>query len=221
MSANLTFDQHIRTISSEAKQVSGVILHSFKSWKTLVLLLLLKSLVHSKVRYLCPIWNLTDSTNINHLEDVQRQFLGKFLRFREYNEDLGMPICIVLYSQHLKQLKLYSLQRRQECYVIYMHKIKVGLVPNPGIEPEFNWNSYQFKPRTDRKNGRSSFSVTGPCLYNSLLAKLRQLGDNPNPGAKEVNDFKTELDKYLTTLPDNPGTQTNSLLHIRPGYITH
>ena len=146
------------------------------------------------------LWNLTDSANINHVKDVQRQFLGKFLRFREYNEDLGMPICIVLYSQHLKQLKLYSLQRRQECYVIYMHKIKVGLVPNPGIELEFNWNSYQFKPRTDRKNGRSSFFMTGPHLYNSLLAKLRQLGDNPNPGAKEVNNFKTEL----FVIPHNP-----------------
>ena len=102
-----------------------------------------------------------------------------------------------------------------------MHKIKFGFVPNPGIKPEFNHNSYQFKPRTGRKNGQSSFFVTGPRLYNSLPAEHRQLKDNPNPGAKEVNDFKTKLDKYLTTLPDDPGTQTNSLLHIRPGYITH
>ena len=168
MSANLTFDEHIRTIISEAKQVSGMILCSFKSRKTSVLLPLLKSLVRSKVKYACQIWNPTDSTNINHLEDVQRQFTSKFQRFREYNEDLSMPICIVPYSQRLKQLKLYSLQRRQECYVvIYMHKIKLGLVPNPGTEPEFNRNSYQFKPRTDRKNGQSSFFVTGPRLYNS------------------------------------------------------
>ena len=102
-----------------------------------------------------------------------------------------------------------------------MHKIKLGLVPKPGIKPEFNLNSFQFKPRTDWKIGQSSFFMTGPHLYNSLPAELRQLQDNPNPGVKEVNDFKAELDKYLTTLPDDPGTQVNSLLHIRPGYITH
>ena len=63
--------------------------------------------------------------------------------------------------------------------------------------------------------------MIGPCLYNSLPAELRQLEDNPNPEAKEINDFKTELEKYLTNLPDNPGTKANSLLHSRPGYITH
>ena len=94
-----------------------------------------------------------------------------------------------------------------------MHKIKLGLVPKPGIKPEFNLNSYQFKPRTDWKIGQSSFFVTGPHLYNTLPAELRQLQDNPNPGVKEVNNFKTELDKYLTTLPDDPGTQVNSVAH--------
>ena len=146
----------------------GIILRNFKSQKTSVLLPLLKNLVCSKVKYTCPIWNPTDSTNINHLEAVQRQFTSKFQRVRKYNEDLCMPVCIVPYSQRLKQLKLYSLQRWQEHYVIiYMHKIKSRLVLNPGIEPEFNQNCYQFKPWTDRKNGQSSFFMTGPRLYNS------------------------------------------------------
>ena len=82
MATNLTFDEHIRTITSKAKQMSSMVLCSFKSWKTSVLLPLLKSLVQSKVEYACLIWNPTDSTNINCLEDVQRQFLSKFQRFR-------------------------------------------------------------------------------------------------------------------------------------------
>ena len=102
MAANLTFDEHIRTITSKAKQMSSMVLCSFKSRKTSVLLPLLKSLVQSKVEYACPIWNPTDSTNINCLEDVQRQFSSKFQRFREYNKDLCMPICIVPESQCLK-----------------------------------------------------------------------------------------------------------------------
>ncbi len=163
MSANLTFDEHIKVITSKAKQVSGMILRSFRSRKTSVLLPLLKSLVRSKVEYACPIWNPSDSTNINRLEDVQRQFTSKFQRFREYSEELGMPICTVTYNQRLKQLNLYSLQRRRGRYTImYMQKIKLGLVPNPGLVPVFNRNNYEFTPRTDRKNGLTSFFVMGP-----------------------------------------------------------
>ena len=185
MSANLSFDEHIRIITAKARQVSGMILRSFKSRKTSVLLPLLKSLVRSKVEYACPIWNPTDSTNINRLENIQRQFTSKFQRFREYDTELDMTICNVSYGERLKQLKLYSLQRRRERYVIiYMHKIKLGLVPNPCFEFTYNrTNKFEFKPRTDRKNGRYSFFVMGPRLYNSLPAKLRELDDNPYPEA--------------------------------------
>ena len=222
MSANLSFDEHIRIITAKARQVSGMILRSFKSRKTSVLLPLLKSLVRSKVEYACPIWNPTDSTNINRLENIQRQFTSKFQRFREYDAQLDMTICNVSYGERLKQLKLYSLQRRRERYVIiYMHKIKLGLVPNPCFEFTYNrTNKFEFKPRTDRKNGRYSFFVMGPRLYNSLPAKLRELDDNPYPEAKDVNDFKKDLDAYLTLLRDEPGTQANSLLYVRPGAVT-
>ena len=60
----------------------------------------------------------------------------------------------------------------------------------------------------------------GPRLYNSLPAKLRELDDNPNPEAKDVNDFKKDLDAYLTLLRDEPGTHANSLLYVRPGAVT-
>ena len=56
----------------------------------------------------------------------------------------------------------------------------------------------------------------GPRLYNSIPPALRELDDNPQPGAKEVNDFKIDLDKYLNTLPDDPGKQANSLLNVKP-----
>ena len=54
-----------------------------------------------------------------------------FQRFREYSEDLDMSIYIVPYSQHLKQLKLYRLQRQQECYVIIYICIKLNLTSSP------------------------------------------------------------------------------------------
>ena len=138
MSANLTFDEHIRVITAKARQYMGIILRTFKSRKTEVMLPLLKSLVRSQVEYACPIWSPTDSASIKKIEEIQRKFTSKFQRFRTYDEELGMTICNVTYEERLKALKLHSLQRRRERYLImYMYKIKIGLVPNPGFEPDY------------------------------------------------------------------------------------
>ena len=96
-----------------------------------------------------------------------------------------------------------------------MHKIKLGLVPNPGFKFGYRrCQKFKFLPKMDRKNGRLSFFVMGPRLYNCIPAKLRELDDVINPDAKDVAKFKDDLDKYLNTLPDDPGTQANSLVNI-------
>ena len=123
------------------------------------------------------------------------------------------------YPDRLKTLKLDSLQRRRDRYtIIYMFKIKCGLVPNPGFTPEYQVrnNAFTWKPRYDRKNGRYSFYCMGPRLYNSLPAELRRLDDRVEDGKTPLETFKEDLDKYLRTLPDNPGTQDNSMLQVRP-----
>ena len=138
MSANLTFDEHIRVITAKARRVMGMVMRSFQSRKTEVMLPLLKNLIQCQVEYACPLWSPTYSANINKLENIQRHFTSKFQRFREYDEQLGMTICTVPYPERLKALKIYSLQRRRERYIImYMFKIKLGLVPNPGFEPDY------------------------------------------------------------------------------------
>ena len=108
MSANLTFSEHIRLITTKARQVSGMTLRSFTSRKTEVLLPLLKNIIRNQVEYASPIWSPADYVSINLLEDVQRKFTSKFIRFRNYDEDLGMTICTTPYSSTLKQLKLSS-----------------------------------------------------------------------------------------------------------------
>ena len=92
MSANLTFDEHIRQITSKARQIMGIVLRSFRSRKTEVMLPLLKSLIRCKVEYACPIWSPTDSDNIHLLEGIQRTFTSKFQRFRTYDEELGIHL---------------------------------------------------------------------------------------------------------------------------------
>ena len=98
---------------------------------------------------------------------------------------------------------------------MYMYKIKIGLVPNPGFEPEYRrCHKFTYKPRNDRKNGRLSFFCVGPRLYNSLPPELRELDDVAEPNKTLVETFKGKLDQYLQTIPDNPGTQSNSLLNL-------
>ena len=96
-----------------------------------------------------------------------------------------------------------------------MFKIKIGLVPNPGFQPDYRrCQKFTWKPRNDRKNGRYTIFCVGPRLFNSLPPELRELDDTVDPEKSHVDAFKEELDKYLATIPDNPGTQANSLLNI-------
>ena len=217
MSANLTFHEHIRIITTKARQMIGMILRSFNSRKTEVMLPLLKNLIRSQVEYACPIWSPTDSASINLLENIQRKFTSKFQRFREFDPQLGMTVCTTSYIDRLKALKIDSLQRRRDIYVIiYMFKIKCGLVPNPGFTPDYQarLQAFTWKPKYDRKNGRYSFYCMGPRLYNSIPAGLRGLDNRVADGKTPLETFKHDLDQYLRTLPDNPGTQANSLLNI-------
>ena len=57
----------------------------------------------------------------------------------------------------------------------------------------------------------SSFAVIGPKLFNSIPNELRELPDTSKTVEANIRDFKINLDKYLSTIPDIPG-RPNSLL---------
>ena len=125
---------------------------------------------------------------------------------------------------------MYSQERRMERYrIIYVWKIIEGHVPNCGIDLA------QENARLGRKcqipklkpNGRRaiqtlrehSLQINGARLFNCMPKKLRE--------AKFCQEeFKYELDQYLSTIPDQPrigklipeavcrvsGKQSNSLI---------
>ena len=137
---------------------------------------------------------------IQLIEDVQKSFTRKVKDLQTLN-----------YWERLKKLKMYSLQRRRERYIIiYTWKIIENLVPNVG-----NIMSYR-NPRQGRKCNiplvqrgpwqktvYSSFKMQGPRLFNALPSYLRNLS-----GCTK-DKFKDELDKYLFRIPDEP---------LMPGY---
>ena len=220
ISQNLKFDYHIKNIVAKGNKMAGWALRTFKTRNVLTMLTLLKSIVISQVEYCCPLWSPMDAYNINLLESVQRNFTSKISVFQTYDMTLKMPICTVSYPERLKRLKIYSLQRRRERYIImYMYKIVIDMVPNPGFQIDYTRNKIIITPK--QKLGakdwiqtirRNSFFSVGPRLYNSLPQYLRELEDIHTPEKKHTMSFKRRLDKYLVTIPDVPGPKENSLL---------
>ena len=120
MSSDCSFDFHISNLVKRTKHLTGWILRTFSSRDKLTMLTLFKALVMSHLDYGCQLWSPYLIKHINMVEKVQRSFI----RFISGMAGLS-------YTERLTVLKLYSLQRRRERYIIiYVWKILEGLVPN-------------------------------------------------------------------------------------------
>ena len=178
------------------------------------MLTILKSLVISTAEYASILWSPTDSTNIQKIEAVQRRFTSKISKFRKYNEELGYTECVVGYADRLKDLKIYSLQRRRERFMLcYMYKLHIGSVPDLGFLSDENRNGPQYLPKSNpvaaddiRAIRTSSFFTQGPLLFNLMPLQLRQASrPTTKEEAKKMFDrFKRRLDAWLELIPDEP-----------------
>ena len=96
------------------------VLGTFKDRSPLTMLTLFKFMVRTKLEYCCPVWDPPKITDIQNIENVQRQFTRRIIGCKDLD-----------YWQRLKKLKLMSLQRRRERYsIIQVWKIYNGLAPN-------------------------------------------------------------------------------------------
>ena len=81
------------------------------------MLTLYKSMVRCRLEYCCPLWNPADIASIQAIESVQQHFTKRVSGFQHLS-----------YYDQIKGLKLQSLQRRRERYIIiYMWKIRHSL----------------------------------------------------------------------------------------------
>ena len=192
---NLSWTTHIQRIAKKASQAASWILSVFRQRDHHTMLTLYKSLVRSHLEYCCPLWNPhNQSNNIKCLENVQRTFTSKITGYKDMN-----------YWDRIASLKLMSLQRRRERYIIiYMWKIKEGLVPNA---IDINWHFNERSriraqvPSIPKSKSRlqvfdSSFSVIGPRLWNIIPATCTV--------SPTLESFKANLQGFLDTIPDLP-----------------
>ena len=120
MSNTATFTLHIRNIVKEARDKIGWVLRVFQWRKRFLMLTLLKSLVIPLREYCCQLWNLWKAKDLQAIEAIQRTFTYKITEVQHLN-----------YWERLHELKLYSLQRRLERYIIiYIWQITEHMVPN-------------------------------------------------------------------------------------------
>ena len=153
---------------------------------------------------------------------MQRSFFRKISRIQHLS-----------YWEQLKKLSMYSLERRRERYnIIYVWKIMEKKVPNfsqsnsSGIQEYWNPHRGRYctvpainlrSPRQIQSIRDASFGIRGPRLFNTLPAHIRNLS------GCSVDAFKHKLDRYLSTVPDEPQirgytamrrAESNSLLHM-------
>ena len=131
-----------------------------------------------------------------------------------------MPVCRVDYWEQLKDLKIFSLERRRERYMIlYLYKIMIGLCPNPGLDRIPMNRRTTVVPKRSRKteerikNARhDSFFSRAPQIFNTLPEHLRNVVLPAVPTKQHVLDYKIELDKYLWRIPDQPSPNPEGVL---------
>ena len=117
MSSNCSFEQHIIELCKRCTGLCGWILRTYSSRESTVMMTLFKSLVLSRHDYK---WSPTKIHQIIMIKKIQKAFTKHIKGFSSFS-----------FQERLSNLKIYSLQRRRERYIIiYVWKILENLVPN-------------------------------------------------------------------------------------------
>lgn len=208
MTNDASFSKYIVEKVATMKSKIAWVLRTFRTREALPMCTLWKQLILSDHDYCSQLWSPDKVGDIQSLELLQRSFLRKINSIHNLS-----------YWDQLKQLKMYSLERRRERYIsIYVWRILENQVPNIsrscGITAAWHGRRGRLchvpkilssAPARVKTIRFSSFAIKGPRLFNSLPIQLRNFTDGT------VMDFKRNLDRYLQSLPDEP---------LIPGYTS-
>ena len=215
MGNDCTFSAHIENNVAAGNRLVGWAMRSFRRRSKNVMLTIWKTIVQPKLDYCSVLWSPDDQASIARLESVSRHFTSQV----DDMADLD-------YWDRLSSLHLYSQERRRERYrIIFVWKIAQQLVM--GYTMMFVDNQRRGRladvhivpnhlPPAVRKAREASLPVKGAKLFNMIPRELRDMTGT-------ALQFKAGLDKWLTTIPDQPtvngrqrASMTNSLLDQVP-----
>ena len=212
MSSDLTFNQHIGNVVTSASRMVGWAMRTFRERSRNTMMTIWKCLIQPKLDYCSQLWSPSEQASIALLESVQRNFTSKIAGMQDKD-----------YMDRLASLKMYTQERRRERYqIIFIWKISQGLVQ--GYHMVFTSSDRRGRmavphavlrhtPAAVRRAREASLGVKGVKIFNLLPVWLRNLS------GVTVDQFKGELDKFLSLVPDEPtlpgrarAATTNSLL---------
>ncbi|CAL4059403.1 unnamed protein product [Meganyctiphanes norvegica] len=175
MSRDGTFKYHIRNVVVESRKMCNWVLRTFQTREVIPMVTLFTSIVRPKVEYGCQIWSPIKKQEIVQLEMIQRSFIKRIENIKH-----------LTYPEQLKKLRLYSLERRRERYlIIYLWKMIEGLVPVcidlKRRNRNRNGRSFKLTPHSRNASIRvktlreSSFFIQAVKLFNALPKFIRDL----------------------------------------------
>ena len=178
----------------------GWIFRVFKTREFTPMLTLYRALVLPILEYCCQLWHPQALGLIRQVEGVQRSFTYRIDQMRDLD-----------YWQRLERLKLYSLERRRERYlIIYVWKVLQDMAPNfegrDCICTEENARRGRLCVLPSRRREamqrhqtlhEGSVPVLGSKLFNCLPKEARELDGS-------LDTFKSHLDRFLARIPDKP-----------------
>ena len=160
--------------------------------------ILFRSLIQPHLDYCSIIWApVSNKGELLAMEGPLRSYTKKAYDTAHLN-----------YWERLSVFRLSSIQRRVQRYkILYIWKMRNGLVPDCGLVPASNngtrsMESYQTRPIRAKYDGiktklKDSLFCHGVSLYNCLPLQLREFDG-------ELSEFKLHLDRFLKKLPDQP-----------------
>ena len=222
MSNTCLFDSHMDEVVKKMKSKSSWILRTFSSRSRLCLLTTWKTLVLPLHDYCSQLWSPHKIKDISVLEKVQWDFIGRIYGVSDN------------YWTALKELNLFSLQRRRERYMVfYIWKVLEQFVPSILDSSGFPVLMDNITSRKGRMCSVPSFARTkssvqtikdysffvhGAKLFNTMPQKVRDITNC------KFEVFKTAVDSFLRNVKDEPhlngynfrsnGVISNSLLDI-------
>ena len=196
-SRDVSFSEHIDDLVLSSKIKAGLLLRTFKTREAEPMLKMFNSFIRSKLDYCSIIWNPDKKEEIDKIERIQKNFTSKIKGLEEKN-----------YHERLRILKLYSLERRRERFLIInawqqiegkkenVLKLETGKVGRRRcLKPSIIPTNINDKYRTIIQNSTARQMER---LFNALPYEIQNITN------VETDTFKKHLDDWLRTIPDTP-----------------
>ena len=227
-SNDLLFKEHMNKIINSSKVIMGMLLRTFSTREKDPMLKMYNTYIKSKMEYCCIVWSPVQQKYINELEKIQKSFTKKINNMEEVD-----------YHERLKQLNLFSLERRRDRYfIIYGWQQLEGQKENI-LKLKSRWNGRERRMIMtnipNQANGKRLTSKEKNLIFNSPARQIQRLFNSipaklRNITGVSTDTFKKHLDVWLNTVPDQPrgggyskwvAAETNSVRHQAVTMLQH